>query len=825
MKSCPTCHSTYPSDFAVCPRDATTLLEVGLWSEGSLVRGKYRVLGKVGVGGMAAVYKALHVRFDELRALKVMAPELASNQQFVKRFMHEAVITRKLQHPNAVRLDDIDEAEDGRPFIVMEYIEGRSLKEVIQQEAPMSVELTCSIARQVAAALDAAHRLGMVHRDIKPANIVLVGRSRDGVGVPPEFAKVLDFGIAKIKEAHLSESRVPMPTLTGTGMVVGTPAYMSPEQAMGKRGDELDGRSDLYSLGIVMYQMLTGELPLKADSEMQMVLSQINTLPPNVRTKRPDVPEGIVHLVMSCLEKMANQRPANAQVLIDEIEYWEEESARLERARAEQEGIARERAEAKRAEREKDEEHRRTQEVQNAVAKTKAEREQRARERAEAERTAYYSDAGRHGSAVEATAVVGHAARVSNPRGQPWPSSAGDLPVVQQATPTGFEAPTPRSETRRKLWVAVSLAAIAIGTGAWYLWAHSVSLRNNPDTKVSAPGENPGVSGRGASPQRPENISPMDPVLKDLAAQARRDLPTYRQQLHEAEQKQDWSAAASLAKRILFVVPDDPQAQYALGTTYEKGQGTQDYGEALKWYRKAAEQNEAKAETSLGNMYVKGWGVAQDYGEALKWVRKAAEQSEPRAETGLGWMYETGRGVTQDRAEAVKWYRKAAEQNEPRAQANLGAMYINGQGVTQDYGEALKLFRQAAAGNNPLGQFYIGFMYESGQGVTRDYEEGLKWFRKAAEQNYPLGQFYVGLMYESGRGVTRDYGEALKWFRKAAEQNYPLGQFYVGLMYESGEGVMQDHAEASKWVRKAAEQGNSKAKDWLSRHNLKTSDH
>ncbi len=139
VRKCPTCHSTYPSDFVLCPRDGMPLVEVGVWSEGTVVRGKYRILSKLGEGGMAVVYKALHVRFDEFRALKVMIPELAGDQAFVKRFMHEAVITRKLQHPNAVRVEDIDEAEDGRPFIVMEYIEGRNLKEVIEREAPMPV--------------------------------------------------------------------------------------------------------------------------------------------------------------------------------------------------------------------------------------------------------------------------------------------------------------------------------------------------------------------------------------------------------------------------------------------------------------------------------------------------------------------------------------------------------------------------------------------------------------------------------------------------------------------------------------------------------------
>src|SRR6266404_784502 len=127
MKVCPTCKATYPQDYALCPRDGARLEELGVWSEGTVVRGKYRILAKIGEGGMGAVYKALHLRFNELRALKVISPQLASDPNFISRFEKEAILTRRLQHPNAVRVDDIDEAEDGRPFIVMEYIEGRSL--------------------------------------------------------------------------------------------------------------------------------------------------------------------------------------------------------------------------------------------------------------------------------------------------------------------------------------------------------------------------------------------------------------------------------------------------------------------------------------------------------------------------------------------------------------------------------------------------------------------------------------------------------------------------------------------------------------------------
>ena len=282
-----------------------------------MIRGKYRILGKLGQGGMATVYKALHVGFDEVCALKVINLELASDLSFVKRFGQEAALTRKLQHPNAVRVEDIDQADDGRPFMVMEFIEGESLKDVIQRQAPLPVPRACRIAKQVAAALDAAHRLGMIHRDIKPGNILL---TRPATGAGEELAKVLDFGIAKMREAHLAAGAA---TLTRTGTSIGTPAYMSPEQAMGKTGEGLDGRADLYSLGVVMYEMLTGDLPIKGESEVQMLIGQINAAPQPIRTLRPELPEGIDAIVMRCLEKDPARRPASGAALIALIDAFE----------------------------------------------------------------------------------------------------------------------------------------------------------------------------------------------------------------------------------------------------------------------------------------------------------------------------------------------------------------------------------------------------------------------------------------------------------------------------------------------------------------------
>jgi eukaryotic-like serine/threonine-protein kinase len=320
MKTCRICQRSYSTHFANCPQDGAPLFESEDWSEGTVVRGKYKIIQKIGQGAMGAVYKALHMHFQEMRALKVISTKLASDKTFVKRFEQEAILARRLQHPNAVRVDDIDETEDGQPFIVMEYIEGRSLRKAIAAEGPMPPRRVSSIIRQVASALDAAHRLRIVHRDIKPENIVLIHAQTH------DLAKVLDFGIAKLKEGLGGTTAT---SVTDTGMVVGTPPYMSPEQAMAAPGNELDGRSDIYSLGVVMYQMLTDDLPIKGDTPLQIVLGHIQTPPIPIEATRAGakVPKQLADLVMQCLEKDPNDRPLDGQAIIVELEKWELENA------------------------------------------------------------------------------------------------------------------------------------------------------------------------------------------------------------------------------------------------------------------------------------------------------------------------------------------------------------------------------------------------------------------------------------------------------------------------------------------------------------------
>jgi serine/threonine protein kinase len=310
MKYCSNCKTVYPADFQCCPKDGSALSSSSELLPGMVIRDKYQILQQIGSGGMATVYQVRHLAFNEIKAIKLINSQLADGDQFNKRLRAEAVIARKLQHPNAVHVEDLDRTEDGRPFIVMEYVEGENLRNIIRREGPLPTLRALCIAMQVVSALAAAHKLGIIHRDIKPDNIHLI-RQPDGT----DFVKVLDFGIAKFTQGLSSSA------LTGSGLVVGTPQYVSPEQAMGKQGGDLDGRSDLYTLGIVLYEMLTGRVPFESDTPVGLLVHHLHTTPVPPDELRPDlgIPASVSGLLMKALQKSPEQRFRNADEMLNAI--------------------------------------------------------------------------------------------------------------------------------------------------------------------------------------------------------------------------------------------------------------------------------------------------------------------------------------------------------------------------------------------------------------------------------------------------------------------------------------------------------------------------
>jgi serine/threonine protein kinase len=329
MKYCANCKTVYPADFQCCPKDGSALSSSSELLPGMVIRDKYQILQQIGSGGMATVYQVRHLAFNEIRAIKLINSQLADGDQFNKRLRAEAVIARKLQHPNAVHVEDLDRTEDGRPFIVMEYVEGQNLRTVIRREGPLPTLRALRIAAQVVSALAAAHKLGIIHRDIKPDNIHLI-RLPDG----SDFVKVLDFGIAKFTQGLASSA------LTGSGLVVGTPQYVSPEQAMGKQGGDLDGRSDLYTLGVVLYEMVTGRVPFDSDTPVGLLVHHLHTTPVPPDELRPDlgIPPSVSGLLMKALQKNPEQRFRNADEMLNAITTLEAQIQRVqETGRAEAE--------------------------------------------------------------------------------------------------------------------------------------------------------------------------------------------------------------------------------------------------------------------------------------------------------------------------------------------------------------------------------------------------------------------------------------------------------------------------------------------------------
>ena len=257
----------------------------------------------------------------------------------------------------------------------------------------------------------------------------------------------------------------------------------------------------------------------------------------------------------------------------------------------------------------------------------------------------------------------------------------------------------------------------------------------------------------------------------------------------------------------------DEHTHYYAVNFYDEGEYDRDF--VFEVLYQSALDGDMYDQLRVGWMYETGNGISQDYAEAVKWYRKAAEQGNANAQCNLGYMYENGYGVTKDYAEAVKWYRKAAEQGYARGQCNLGLCYRYGRGIDQDYTQALYWYHKSAEQNYERAQAEIGIFYDYGYGVTKDYAEAAKWYRKAAEQGYAFAQCNLGCMYETGNGISQDYAEAVKWYRKAAEQRNANAQCNLGYMYEMGYGIEQDETKAVEWYRKSAAQGNETAKNNL----------
>jgi len=423
-----------------------------LYPPGTILEGKYRLERVLGVGGMSAVFEARHVMLDSTVAVKLLLPEFAKDEEMTTRLVREARAASATGHRNIVTVSDMGHADDGSLFVVMEYIVGRTLKRLIAEEAPLELARAVSFVDQLLCALEVVHRKGIVHRDLKPANLLVC---TDDAG--EETIKVLDFGISKLVGAEQVASR-----LTTIGKVVGTPRYMSPEQAVGD--DSVDHRADIYSCGVILYELLTGQTQFSASSYHEMVALLLHGDPDPPSKVRPGLPAGVDAVLLRALTRSCEGRYQDATSFRQALRPFASRGA----TGVASPGVRPERAESS-----------------PPAAKTLP----------AIETTGFCGVSGEH--LVEPSGPPSLPRQISASAAAAAPEEEEPLELAEspRSPPSTMEvAPVARAETiyrpttrsgRGWLWIVVLILAVAAGAGLWRYWGDIMARVRGPSVERS----------------------------------------------------------------------------------------------------------------------------------------------------------------------------------------------------------------------------------------------------------------------------------------------------------------------------------------------------
>ncbi len=683
-RTCPSCNTPLPGVAAFCyvcgtatppgfdmrtgervavSRSGVNAVELRTRLQRALGPG-YELGPRVGAGGFAEVFRAQDLRLKRSVAVKVLRPDLGLSPGMLERFQREAETIAALRHPNIVPIFDVGESS-GVAYLIMPFIEGESLRARMEREGALPVPEVRRILREAAAGLGAAHEAGVIHRDVKPENIMLEGRD----------ARVLlmDFGIAKAvggeEDTPATEEGV-APQLTSTGIIVGTPQYMSPEQACGDK--TIDARTDQYSLGVVGYRLLCGSLPFEGESTRAVLYKQLVSDPPPLLERVPDAPAGLAAAITRAMAKEPRER---FESMAEFGEMVNDEEASLTAAKITAVGTGAAAPGQTKA---------------SAKAKTKA---------GTAARTATSARQTRPGRGwmIAAAGVAGLVVLAL------WLTSSGTAggDSFQPISTIGGLDGAALTDSAGATPVTAPLEAVVT--------TPTSQQRNRPST-TQAP--TPTRPTRGATAASNGAGEPTGPSCNALVGAS------------------DWSAAFGVCSAA--AADGDAVAMRHLAGMYDRGVGvTADPTQAVAWYRRAA-TSDAEAKFQLSRMYELGRGTPRDAQANLSALRDAAAMGHQQAILTLAARLETGAGLSRDYDEAALWYQRAADQGSVRAMLKLADWARRGRGMERDHLRSVAYYRQAAEAGSAEGAWQAAKAYLEGDGVERDTEAGMALLREAA---------------------------------------------------------------------------------------------
>ena len=629
---------TYSSSDRVATSDKARLQQA--------LGGNYELGKLIGRGGFAEVFLVKDKRLKRDLALKALRPDLMLSDQLLTRFRREAETVAALRHPHIVPIYDIGEAA-GIAYILMPLIQGESLRALLLREGPRPAREASRILLEAADALEAAHEAGVVHRDIKPENIMLEGKGRR--------VQLMDFGIAKAIDTSDTT-----PGLTSTGMLVGTPHYMSPEQAAGDL--HLDHRSDQYSLAVVGFQMITGSLPFDGESTRAVLFQQMVGVPKRLRDLVPDVPVSLAFSVDRALAKDPKERFPSMAAFGEAMAGPDALPLGASSPETPTAGVPRPTGAA---------------EVQPVEPRKRK------------------PVLPLIGLAAAGIAVVAYLVSRNGASGPtivpPSPTAPGAIapappPALVQSGPAESAVPAPAPAAPSPTAAAPSKPAVKkveASAGTTPTAKPEAALASlNCQTAIAAKKWTDAVKLCGAEGDRG-------------SASASRTLAT----LYQKGTGVDRSDSAAAVWYRKAAAGGDGQSAFRLGVMYATGTGvTQNDVEATSLIRKAAEAGIEEAWPLVAERFEQGLGTKRSDQDAATWYQRAAEAGSKAAQYNLGEMYSRGRGVQKNEQEAAKWFSKAAEQGHPGAEYQFGMMYIRGRGgLAKDEEVGLQWLDRAAA--------------------------------------------------------------------------------------------------------------------------------